>query len=361
MHKELGSEFWTGCTPASSVEYGLRPQNIYNTYLYTETLSGRTALEYIVEILCGKGQKMAYLPSYCCHTMIEPFLRHGMKVRFYDVQLTNQGLHRALDNSAEYDAILLMDYFGHTDAETLGMAVKEKVKGKTVIYDATHSMYSLIDTSPCDFIYGSYRKWVDINCGFVAWNKEQYKGEVTKNYDYVNYADARARLFDLKADFIKGGKTQKSEFLPLIDTAETILEGEYHHRLPDDRSKEVLRTTDVEYIIAKRRYNARVLIEAINDLNDGRVRCVNPLLNTFDTPLFVPVMVAPEHRNQLRRYLIEHEIYCPVHWPLTEDHEPMAGASQMFASELSLICDQRYDEDDMLRIAATIADYLKKN
>lgn len=363
MHDEIGSEFWTGCTPTSEGEFGMRPKVIYDCHRYevTETLSGRTALEYIVEILCGVGMKSAYLPSYCCHTMIEPFLRHGVTVRFYDVQATLGGLHRAIDNNVEYDAILLMDYFGHTDEETFGLAVPAKEKGKAVIYDATHSMYSSIDTIPYDFIYGSYRKWVDINCGFAAWDKTLHKGEIVQNFADGAYASIRKELFDKKAMFINGEIMDKEVFLSLIDEAEMTLDCDYHHKLPDDRSKEVLRTTDVDYIIAKRCQNASVLTEAVNGLNDERVCCINPLLNTHDTPLFVPVIVSPEHRDPLRRYLIAHEIYCPVHWPIPDIHERMTGSAQLFSSELSLICDHRYGREDMLRIAATIADYLKKN
>ena len=360
--KEIGSEFWTGCTPTAFGSYTMRPSAIYGKHLYkvVETLSGRTALEHVVEMLYRRGKGVAYLPSYCCHTMIEPFLKHGMKVLFYDVQFTANGLHREIVE-VDYDVMLLMDYFGHTDYETIKIASSEHEKGKTIIYDATHSMYSPVNTDPYDFVYGSYRKWVDINCGFVAWKEELSKVEITQNDNNENYATTRSRLFDLKADYMNGGQTRKEEFLPLIETAENILENEYHHKMPDERSIEVLKKTDVSYIKARRMENARILTEAINEMNDPRVKCINPLLNTLDTPLFVPIMVTPEFRNPLRHYLIEKDIYCPVHWPLSDLHEPMIGSKQLFESELSLICDQRYDEKDMMRIADTIKEFLKKN
>lgn len=360
--QEIGSEFWSGCTPTVSHFFTMRPSTIYDKHLYkvVETLSGRTALEHIVEILCGKGKRIAYLPSYCCHTMIEPFLKHGMKVLFYDVRLTAKGLRREIEE-IDYDVMLLMDYFGHTDNETINIGQSEHEKGRTIIYDATHSMYSPLDTDPYDFVYGSYRKWVDINCGFVAWKEELSNGEITQNDNNENYATTRSRLFDLKADYMNCGQTRKEEFLPLIETAETILENEYHHKMPDERSIEVLKKTDASYIKARRMENARVLTEAINEMNGSRVRCINPLLNTLDTPLFVPIIVSPELRPPLRRYLIENDIYCPVHWPLSDLHKPMCGSKQLFESELSLICDQRYDEKDMMRIADTIKEFLEKN
>lgn len=360
--KEIGSEFWTGSTPTSEAEYTMRPTAIYDSHRFkvVETISGRTALEHIVEILCNKGVRVAYLPSYCCHTMIEPFLSHGMEVIFYDVQFTDKGIHREVVEE-NYDVILLMDYFGHIDKETWDIACREKSKGKAIIYDVTHSMYSPIISDPYDFVYGSYRKWVDINCGFIAWKEELENGEITQKGSDEEYAAKRKQLFDMKARYMNGERIDKEDYLPLIEDAENTLERNYHHLLPDKRSMEVLKTTDASFIKARRMDNARILTEAINEIDDKRVRCINPLLNTLDIPLFVPIIVTPELRNPLRHYLIENYIYCPIHWPLSDLHKPMVGSKQLLESELSLICDQRYDEKDMMRIANTIEDFLKNN
>lgn len=360
MMKEIGSEFWTSCTPITREEYTMRPNPIYGAHPYkvAETLSGRTALEHVVEILVKQGKAISYLPSYCCHTMIEPFLTHGMEVKFYDINLSSSGLSRVI-NRDDYDAILMMDYFGHIDKETIGLARREKASGKTVIYDATHSMYSDINVEPYDIVYGSYRKWVDINCGFLAWKEGICEREITQNDNNYKYASIRQELFDKKALYMQGGTVKKEEFLPLIKHAETILEEQYHHKMPDERSMKVLRTADTAYVKTRRRKNARVLTEAINDIHDERIRCINPTLNFTEVPLFVPVIVAPEIRNSLRKYLIEHMIYCPIHWPLSDLHSIMPGSKQLFESELSLICDQRYDTNDMKRIVDTIKQYLK--
>lgn len=358
--KEIGSEFWTGCTPTTGHDYSMRPEIFYKTHpsRVVETLSGRTALEHIVEVLVRMGKTAVCVPSFCCQTMIVPFLKHGMKVLFYDVQITQKGLHRVTCDK-KYDTILLMDYFGHTDDETLEIATREKADGVTVIYDATHSMYSLINTQPYDFVYGSYRKWLDINCGFFSWGKEQRIAGITQSDGNQAYARVREELFDRKAEYMNGGAVRKEAFLSLINTAEFILEEHYHHKMPDDRSKEVLKHSDANYIINKRRTNAKVLTDAINELNDARVRCINPVLNPYDTPLFVGVIVESTLRDPLRRFLIEHEIYCPIHWPKTKEHIEMRGSKLLFNSELSLICDQRYDEKDMHRISETITDFLK--
>ena len=364
MYNEIGSEFWTNCTPhLLQGLFSMRPQRIYEMHPYkvVETLSGRTALEHIVEVMQHRGMKKAYLTSYCCHTMIEPFVIHGFRVAFYDIWLTKEGIHREVNLTGnDCEVVLLMDYFGHTDSETVEVAKAAKATGKVVIYDATHSLYSDVDYSPYDFIYGSYRKWVDINCGFLTWKEDLYNGEITQSGCCGAYVEKRKELFDKKAIFMKGGAVEKDDFLPLINEAESILEKEYHHGMPDARSKEVLKTTDAEFVKFRRMANARVLTEGINSLGDARVTCVNPLLNTYDVPLFVPIMVAEGHRDKLRRHLIGKEIYCPVHWPKSDLHRMMAGSEPLFDCELSLICDQRYDKNDMLRIIEEIRNYLEQ-
>ena len=363
MKKEIGSEFWTGCTPVSRYqEYTMRPKSIYNNHLYqiVETLSGRTALEHIVELLVQRGAKSACLPAYCCHTMIEPFLSHGMQVSFYDVELSENGLHRCVDDEHHCNCILLMDYFGHTDQETSEIALREKEKGTMVIYDATHSMYSNINYDLYDYIYGSYRKWVDINCGFLAWKGDWGGLAITQNSSNGDaYPSTRELLFDKKASFMNDGPVSKDAFLPLVNTAESILEEQYHHKMPDTRSMEVLRETDADFLINARKQNAQLLTNAISALEDKRIRCFSPILNVNDTPLFVAIAVAPEDRNNLRKHLIANQIYCPVHWPFSDAHPNNSKSQPLFDIELSLICDQRYGLDDMQRMVNVIKEFFQ--
>ena len=363
MLKEIGSEFWTGCTPlANREEYSMRPKAIYESHPHqiVETLSGRTALEHIVEIVVKKGKKSAYLPAFCCHTMIEPFLTHGISVSFYDVTLTENGLHRWVDENHHCDCILLMDYFGHTDSETVEIALHEKEKGVTTIYDATHSLYSEVNYFPYDFIYGSYRKWTDINCGFLAWKEPLDRGNITQNVSEGDaYPIMREKLFNMKASYMDDVAISKDEFLPLVNAAESILEEQYHHKMPDDRSRDVLKHTDVGFLKKARKQNAKFLMEAIKDMNDSRIRCFNTTINESDTPLFVAVSVALEDRDSLRKHLIANQIYCPIHWPISEIHPRRSQSQVLFDLELSLVCDQRYGLDDMQRMVDNIAAYFK--
>ena len=67
--------------------------------------------------------------------------------------------------------------------------------------------------------------------------------------------------------------------------------------------------------------------------------------------MIVPIML--KNRDVIRKKLIDNKIYCPVHWP-----KPMGCNSNIYDMELSLVCDQRYDIDDMKRIVSVINDIL---
>lgn len=357
MKKEIGSEFWTGCSP-----YGRHGCEWPHTseWPVKETLSGRVALEYIVEEMVKKGKTSVYMPSYCCHTMIEPFLKHGVKIMFYDVVFTARGLKRQFDNNHSCDVVFLLDYFGFVDDETATIAREQHDENKPVVYDATHSVYSDFKYSDCDYVFGSYRKWMDVNCGFVA-SKNVLEANIQSNWkQYDEYIDMRTRMFDLKSQFMNDEVVDKQQFLAWINEAEGMLEHNYHHTLPDKRSLEVLAQTDLPSLMMIRRNNAKILMQGITEMSDERIKCFSQMIGAHDTPLFVPVWVKSDFRNDLRRYLIEHNIYCPVHWPLSDLHTISEKSKLLYQSELSLVCDQRYDHFDMYRILETIKNYLKQ-
>jgi dTDP-4-amino-4,6-dideoxygalactose transaminase len=70
-------------------------------------------------------------------------------------------------------------------------------------------------------------------------------------------------------------------------------------------------------------------------------------------PLGFPIRVRP--RDSIRTALFQQEIYPPVHWPLEACVPASFEASHHLADEImTLPCDQRYDADDMRRIAAAL-------
>ena len=113
----------------------------------------------------------------------------------------------------------------------------------------------------------------------------------------------------------------------------------------------------IEDVKDKRRCNAQILTDGLKDI-DG-IKVFADFQDEKKCPLFVPVVIEDGKRDALRSYLIGKDIYCPVHWPLSEYHVGLsARANRIYMQELSLVCDQRYESEDMERTVQEIRKYM---
>ena len=150
----------------------------------------------------------------------------------------------------------------------------------------------------------------------------------------------RNKAYALKEDYIENSKGEKQKFLELFSSAETLLDEDYMGYKVDENSLATASWIKKDADI--RRQNAQTLLMHLKD--SKIVKPIYKALNKEDVPLFVPVCIKNGLRDKLRTYLIENAVYCPVHWPSHNGCE-----NQLYKEELSLICDQRYNSDDMIR------------
>lgn len=320
MRTEIGSEFWN--VPIVEQKSNLFPND---TSWFN---SGRSALK---NIILENNFKTVALPSWCCDSMIKPFVEAGIEVKFYPVYFDN-GLKQDLSN-IDTDAALVMDYFGYTGNSLLNGY------GGTVIRDVTHSIFtSTYDDA--DYYFGSLRKWASFWTGGYAWP--------TKGVSSIDetYIDLRKSAMEQKCQYICEVSDSK-EYLSLFNEAEEYLE-RAQISAGVQRDIELAKKIDIDLIKCQRRKNAQVLLDSFSDIS------VFSEIGENDCPMFVPILVPNGKRDELRRYLIQQEIYCPVHWPVSEYHRLDEHTKRIYVDELSLVCDQRYTEDDMMRIVNAI-------
>lgn len=323
--KEIGGEFWR-IKPENSIKIIDR---IDRNFICV--LSGRTALDFIIrDIKSTRKVESAMLPSYCCESMIEPFIRNNIKVEFYKVDEDN-----IYYECSGCDIVLLMDYFGYIDFRVDKIANEAKHKGQIVIYDSTH--YLGDRDIVADYIFCSFRKWFYCNYAIVEKCGAEFSIAALTEYN-GKYIETRNTAAKLKNTYIHDEMKAKSKFLKLYSVAEDILEKDYVNYA--GQYTEV----DIASVISARKNNARRLIEGLKDLKELKIW--RSIVGKEDTPLFVPILVSSEIRNKLRKYLIENSIYCPIHWPLTDLH---GEYREIFDQELSIICDQRYSSEDIDR------------
>jgi hypothetical protein len=275
--------------------------------------------------------------------MISPFQRMGLKLCFYDVLPSSDGVRRVLPERHNCDAVLLLDYFGFSQAETVELAEQEKERGTAVILDQVQSIYSVSDAVQyADYTITSWRKWFFSCAASAAKHHGKWLVRPPKPAnDY--YVSLRRKAARQKADYLERGMGDKKAFLEAFTEAEELLDMDFSDYAADPESVNELLHIDTSFLKQRRRENAAVIYEVLNTIDDKRMRPLFPRVDENDVPLFVPVLTDPAIRTDLRRFLIQNQVYCPIHWP-----DPQTGGgTALYAKELSLLCDQRYTEADM--------------
>lgn len=335
QNKEIGSEFWNV------------PTQKENNKIFDEKvqwyISGRSALQAIIkDIEHAHNCVSIAMPSWCCDSMIKPFVDADIEVKFYPVYWNSKLIQEI---RMDCNILLIMDYFGYTsDKPDLS-----NYNG-LIIRDVTHSIFST-DYTDSDYYFGSLRKWCGIWTGGYAYTQDgrTFIVEDKKNDEYVFL---RKKAMEQKNDFIKLGAHSDKGYLSIFSEAEELLEN--IEVVPAaERDIELAQYLDVEEIRKSRRRNTEILRKAFPEW------LIFKDLKESDCPLFVPILVPDNKRDELRKHLINKEIYCPVHWPASKYHCLDERTEFIYKNELSLVCDQRYNENDMNRIIDTINDFWK--
>lgn len=330
MIREVGSEFWD--VPVYQGTNGLFPEN---TKWF---ISGTAALDIIVQdIIQDNYIKTVALPSWCCSCMITPFLKYGVEVKFYPVYISS---HRLICDysTIEADCWLVLSYFGYTSQIAYG--IPEGI----VIRDLTHSIFAE-KLDDADYFFGSLRKWAGFYTGGYAWSKKWNYTIDCPECD-LSYISLRKNAMKQKWLYISEQNNSK-EYLSLFEEGEEYLDRcepmmAYSH----DIEKAI--HLNAEWLIKQRRKNAAVLLSGLREW------ALFPDLEENDCPLFVPILLDKKRRTELQNYLREHNVYCPIHWPIEKEHVLINRTKELYDQELSIVCDQRYDTDDMERILKTI-------
>lgn len=345
---EIGSEFCD--VPQSNMATALPDTNTQFV------LSGRTALELVArDLIAERKIRSVCLPAYCCDSMLFPFHSAGLELRFYNVLPSADGVQRVLPEHHGCDAVLLLDYFGFSQAETAALAEREHNRGTAVILDRVQSLYSESEAEKyADFTVTSWRKWF-FSCAAAAVKHHgewRVKPNKPANEQYVSLRKEAAKK---KTAYLEQGLGDKQSFLDAFAQAEELLDADFSDYAADTESVDALRHLDIALLKQRRRENAAVIYEELSTIDDPRIRPLFPQMGAADTPLFVPVLVDPALRAELRRFLIQHQVYCPIHWPDAQT----GGGAALYASELSLLCDQRYTAADIEREMNLIKEFFK--
>ncbi|MDO5702343.1 MAG: sugar transferase [Lachnospiraceae bacterium] len=356
-YSEIGSYFWldhekseeAGADADSAGPFEWLPCMGDSSF----AISGRTALDLIVrDILSSHDVSEVHVPSYCGISMMQAFIDHGLKLRFYDIGFRNGKFrYEAGEDMKAGDVVLVMSYFGLDTEGAHEFISRLHDKGCIVIEDITHSLLRVDSCSPLsDYAAASLRKWFPLPSG--GWmGKRTGTCSVKPGLDSSHTVVGKIQGMRDKYDYIRGAVEDKESFLTALSKFENDLIHVDRSLRMDDFSLSLLVETDVEEVIAARRRNAKILIEGIRAVKDSGIRLPAVDLEK-DVPYYLPIFLRHNDRDALRSFLNERGIYCPVHYV-----ETMGAPAGLRRYELSLVCDQRYGEGDMRAVVQAIREF----
>ena len=326
----IGGEFPIAVTDVLNAEgrHSVTP----DVYTYS---SGRAALYQILYYLKqDKGILRVLLPDYLCSSVQVPVKALGLEFAFYQI---DESLELEQDNLSKLygdnTVILLINYYGLKSLETQIKAIRNIDERAIIIEDDVQAYYEFLKPlGDVDFKFTSLRKTFAIPDGGLVKTKHNMP-VVDKPNTFGQYKAAAALLKSMRE-----GNFNDKIFLEMFEKGESLIDEEIECGMSRIAEKLYYFIND-EHVKVRRLNNARYLLEELKKIG---VKPILPL-NEGHVPLFIPI--ALKNRDQVRKAMFQNEIFCPVHWPL--DGLELKRGKIMAETELSLIIDQRYGNNEM--------------
>lgn len=311
-----------------------------DTYYYA---SGRTALYQILRSL-GPQHTKVWMPNWLCHTMVEAAERAKSEVVFYELNSVSKATLEALDKSGFRDgeAVLMVNYFGLQDLTSIAKTIKEQYPKSIVIEDDVQAYwcFSEQENPYADYRFTSMRKAFAIPDGGLVKTSRPMPDVIGHN----TFAPLKVKAGVMKQHRGQDG-IKDEDYLALFRQGDGLISENYESSMSDD-SKRLFAGTDFEQAKRQRQANTKVILEGLKSLG------IKTLIEVSAdaVPLFIPIYL--ENRDEVRRRMFQHEVFCPVHWPL--EWMDVKRGKEMAEHELSLIVDQRYGKKEMNLILSLV-------
>ncbi len=287
---------------------------------------GRTALLFLLQ---RRGCGELFLPHYLCDSVIEACKNSGVNISFYSV---GEDFLPQIDALPEGAWLYLVNYYGQLTDDVI-RAFQEKYQ--RIIVDQTHAFYQR-PLEHVDTIY-SPRKFFGLPDGAYLAGDLAALPET----DQLPRDFSTERMEHILGRYEKGGNAYYSVMLKNADTFHSM-----DIRNMSRLTQNLLRGIDYDRCARKRKENYRALAAVL----DGR----NPLpLQEPQVPMCYPFYA--ENGPELRQLLAQERIYVPVYWKNVMNEMPKDSVEYRYAANiLPLPCDQRYEPEDMERVAEAV-------
>lgn len=288
----------------------------------------------------AQGWRRLLIPSYFCQDVV-PAVKSEVDVAVYEHAPTELDPDPVVAGAG--DVVLLV--------ATFGMHPPIAIRGNPIIVeDHSHDPLSpWAASSHAHYAVASLRKTMPLPDGGVLWSPLGLAGppQAPVTADHARLVLERLEAMSLRLRYLSGDAVSKEEFRLLAERSESrIGRGDISGISSFSRAR--LPTIPAERWREVRAANLLTFREALGEL---------PGIALLDAP-FAATLVFDERekRDRIREALIAARIYPTVLWPL---HEPEVEGIPVRHLDLarrilSIHCDYRYAEADMIRVAREI-------
>lgn len=298
------------------------------------------------------------LPAYTCDTVIAPFRQLGWECYYYGV---NKDLRIDIKsfileyNNIKPSIIVVHPYYGmDLTQEEIDILRQAKDDGAEIIVDITQCIFSEQRIDFADYYVGSYRKWFPIpDGGFLYSNDNKTNNIASPQKENSVFTLTQMSAMILRRMYFETNDEQiKLLSRNLTKSADIYSEEKITPHLMSNISKNIIQDTDIELNKERRLTNYRFLFYNINQ-NNNITFVNNDLSLVKSAPLYFPIYV--KDRDKLQKKLIEHHVYAPILWPIEDDNVIINSTiEEIYNTILAIPIDQRYNIDDMTKIAHII-------
>jgi len=322
----IGGEFELGAEQFCRQAAGLDPFAwVSNPHLLVDT--GRSALLIALQDILKKGGKReAWIPQFCCESVTLPFKQLGFRLNFYSMGEDLQS-PSGLPHSFSGETFLFINYFGIRNEAIISWLNQRRQQGAVfVVEDNVQAGFSQHVGNVGDYVVYSYRKLLPQPDGAVLCYKELAIDPALAEPDETFVSEK------VLGKIIRGMNGEANLFLDLLNSSERRIDAAVVPRSISRFSSYLMERTNVHEVSEKRRQNWMYLKKRMDEV-ELQAKGISPLfteLKQHEVPLGFPIV--SKHRDQLRSFLMKHNIFCPIHWVLSEN----AGETHQHPTDLKL-------------------------
>jgi hypothetical protein len=351
----IGGEF--ELNPASLNLSADRPlPTLPSTFSYW-TDTGRSALLLAARDLLRRGGKpVAWLPAFCCHSVLQAFEQAGFTVHYYSAAELH-GEETSPPDPQPGETLLFVHYFGHRNRQRLAQVSAWQRAGIYIVEDAVQAALTQGVGASGHYAVTSLRKFLPQPDGALIGSRQAFEFTLADPDEAFVSAKALAKL-------MRGASAAPEAFLPLIELAESRLDDSaISPRQLSWLSRQLMLRTDLVSVAATRRVNCQSLYDAVRtELRPGVVTLITEV-HEGEVPLGLPIRVSDERRDELRRFLAQHSVFCPIHWRLPHvPKTPALAADHRLADDvLTLPIDQRMNDLHIRRVVELLQQFFMES